>query len=134
MYNQTITWEWEPFVSVGPIQFNEPIAPLINQYKLQRKVEYDTPDWEAYEFPEDQTIVNVQEYCVVSVSCYSNFVYKGKNLLGLSLEEIREILGEEYKIDNSMEKQTSVEYDTISLQLWFEDGVTVSTMCYGFMD
>lgn len=31
--NQTINWEWEPFVSVGFIQVNEPIAPL-NKFHL----------------------------------------------------------------------------------------------------
>ena len=118
MYNKAIIWNWKPCVSVGSVRFNEPIAPLVDQYKLQRKVEYDTPDWEAYEFPEDETLVNVEESCVVSVSCYNNLFYRGNNLLGLSLEDIENILGYEYKIDEGMEAQTSVEYDTMSLQLW----------------
>ena len=134
MCNQRIIWQWEPLISIGYIRFNEPIIPLIRKYKLQRKVEYEPPDWQVYEFPEDETLVNVEKSRVLSVSCYNNFFYKGKNLLGISLKEINDILGKEYEIDESIETQTLVIYDSMSLQLWFENGVTVSAMCYGFIE
>lgn len=71
---------------------------------------------------------------VVSVGCYDNLLYQGRNLLGLTLEEIREVLGQEDEIGEMIGEEIPVEYESLSLQLWFRGDVVVDATCYGFIE
>ncbi len=135
MQKKSIFWNWEPLVSIGPFRFGEPVAPVIEKYNL-RKLERvsEVADWDTYEVPDGNTVIYVEDSSIDSVACYDNLFYQGKNLLGISLEEIHEILGKEDEFGKIIGEKTPVEYESFGLQIWFRNGITVDATCYGFID
>jgi hypothetical protein len=131
MTTELISWNWIPLIAVGPVKFGEPVLPLIKKYQLIREPEYDAPGWESYEFPSSGEIVSVEDSSIVNISCYENILYKGKNLLGLSLDEVRFLIGLEDEFGEKIEGQIPVEYFRLGLQIWLEDSSVVSATCYG---
>jgi hypothetical protein len=126
-----INWNWKPLISVGPLKFGQPAIPLIKKYNLiALESDCESSDWDTYEFPNSQTRIYVENSYIDSVGCYDNLIYEGTNLLGLSLNEIRSILGNENEIGEVIEMQTPIEYETLGLQLWLEDKITIGGICY----
>jgi hypothetical protein len=127
----SIRWEWSSIDSVGPIKHAEPALPVIQRYNLLLAPEYGSPDRDVYQF-EDGTTMSVEGGLVDSVMCQSNFFYKGTNLIGLSINDVREILGKETKLDDDFEDHTCLEYDDYDLMIWIdkEVGKIDSVSCF----
>jgi hypothetical protein len=140
---KAIQWHWVPCVSVGPIIFGEPVAPVIGKFDLQKlEKDYEDADWDTYEFPDCETRIYVDENGgIKEIGCFDNLYYQGQNLFGLTLDEIRVLLGPEDEIGkivlfdfpgNEFEK-FPVEFENFSAQFWFREGVVESVMigpCY----
>lgn len=134
MKKNIIIWNWEPLVSVGFFKFGQQASPVIKQYNLLKlEPDCEAATWDTYEFPNSHTRIYVENSYVDSVGCYDNLFYKGINLLSLSLNEIRKILGKEDEIGESIEMQTPIEYEDKSLQLWLQNGIIIGGICYGFI-
>jgi hypothetical protein len=144
MEGKNIYWDWNPLISVGPFKFGESAKPLIQEYGL-RELEkpFEEADWNSYEFPDCETRVYTnKELKIDSIGCFDNIYYKGQNLFGLNLDQIRNLLGEEDEIgetvlfdfeDNEYEK-FPVEFEKLSLQIWFKDDMVESAMVHGLLD
>jgi hypothetical protein len=134
-HHNVMTWDWEPLVSVGPVRFGEAANPLIEKYNLQRpEFDCDTPDWEAYQFSGTDTLINVENSSIISVACHDNFFYKSNDLLGMSLKQIRQILGQEDEIDSMVGTQIPIYYDSLGLILWMKNDVIVSATCHSVIE
>jgi hypothetical protein len=112
-----ITWDWKSKSSIGPIKLGEPATETIYKYSLPIIQEYSDSEEDVYEFP-DETTIRVEDGLISSISCKSNFIYRGTNLIGLSIEEIRALLGNEYIVDDDFEEQICLEFDEYSLMIW----------------
>jgi hypothetical protein len=140
MEGETIKWIWHPLFLVGSIKFGELAHPVIQKFKL-RKLKRPFKEFylDSYEFPDCETRIYTENSNINSVGCFDNIYYGDENLFGLTLDEIRNRLGQESEIgetiffdfkDNKFEK-TPIEFDDLSLQLWFRDGVVESAMVSG---
>ncbi len=125
-------WKWIPLRSVGFVVFGEDAEEKINQFNL---VKLDPPcesaDWETYELLADETRVTVENGKFVSVLCDSNLYYNEKDLIGISIEEIREILGKEDEIEKDVGDEDAVYYYQLGLTLWMKNRYIVGATCDG---
>jgi hypothetical protein len=143
MEGKSIKWIWLPLVSVGSIKFGELADPVIEKFKLCKlEKPFEEADWDSYEFPDCETQIYTENSNITSVGCFDNIYYGDENLFGLTLDEIRKCIGQESEIGetiffdfvgNEFEK-TPIEFDDLSLQLWFRDGVVESAMVSGSYD
>jgi hypothetical protein len=139
-----IIWNWKPLESVGEIKFGIHINELTERYNLHllEKI-YESDEWETYEIPENLTKVYVaKDHRVEDIGCFDNLYYNGKNLLNLTLDEVREILGSEDEVgeavynyyDEEPYEKIPVEFESLGLQLWFRGEVAVDAMVSGALD
>ncbi|CBN57583.1 MULTISPECIES: hypothetical protein [Kamptonema] len=135
MKDNILIWHWQPLVSIGYIHFGEAATPIVTKYNLQ-KLEPDckSGDWDTYEFPECETRIYVENCYIVGVGCYDNLFYQGQNLFGLSLDDIRQILGQEDEIGEMIGTQIPIEYFRLGVQLWMKDDAIVGAICNGLIE
>ncbi len=125
---------WEPLVSVGSFKFDELIQKYIDQYDLRFTDAADELlNWDSYSTPDKNVYIDTEDSRIVAISCYEHFFYKEKNLIGLSLNEIRTLLGHESEIGEQIGEAIPVEYDALSLQLWLKEGYVTNVTCNGFL-
>jgi chemotaxis signal transduction protein len=91
-------WNWKAHISVGSIKLGENALSVIDMYGLVHVSEQDPPEQQAYQFL-DKTVIIVDKNIITSISCKASFLYKHKNFIGLSINEVREIIGKESSID-----------------------------------
>jgi hypothetical protein len=137
-------WDWQPLVSIGPFRFGESATHLIQEYDLQKlEKPFEEADWCSYEFPDCETRIYTNENLEIErVGCFDNIYYRGRNLFGLMLNEVRSILGKEdecgeaimYDVEDNRFEIFSVEFEKFSAQIWFKNGVVDSAMVHGFLD
>ncbi len=133
MKGSSIIWDLNPLISVGPVQFGTLITPFIKEYLLQKIELYPVEglDWDTYVFPDCESTLHVENSHIVSVGCYDNFFYKERNLLGLTFEEIQEILGPEDEIGEQIGEKIPVEYEKLGVEVWLRDEIVADITCYG---
>jgi hypothetical protein len=126
-----ISWEWMSKHCVGPIRYGELASPIINKYNLSLNPEYGSLGRDVYEFL-DGTTISVENKLIDSVICESNFFYKDTNLIGLSIEKVRQILGDEDSVDNDFEDYNCHQFDEYELMIWVdkETGLVDSVSCF----
>jgi hypothetical protein len=87
---QAMQWIWEPLISIGSIKFGEFIEPLIFKFELEKlEKPFEDCSWETYRFPSCNTCLYSENSQVTSAGCFDNLYYKGRNLFGLTIGEIR---------------------------------------------
>jgi hypothetical protein len=143
MKEEITIWEWIPLVSIGPLKFGEPIEPVISKFDLRKlNKPFEEADWDSYEFPDFDKRVYTKDGNITSLGCFDNLFYKGEDLFGLTLDEVRVLLGEEDEIgetvffdfeDDEYEK-TPIEFYKYSVQIWLRDGVVESAMISAIID
>jgi hypothetical protein len=114
---KNIKWDWNPKISIGPITFGDLANPAIEKYNLTRTPEYDAPEQETYQFI-DKTTIGVEDKIITSISCKQNFFYEDTNLIGASINKIRDLLGIENRIDEDFEEEYCLEFDDYNLIAW----------------
>jgi hypothetical protein len=132
----SICWLWIPGESVGPFRFGEEADRVIKQERLI-KLEPDiaTADWDTYAVPNCESRVYVKNGKVTAVLCEESLYYKNVELLGLSLDEIRNILGKEDELVENRGLGDAVYYDrTFGLTLWTIEGLVNSATCESFAE
>jgi hypothetical protein len=101
---------------------------------------YESDTWETYEVPGNKTKIYVNKNSIIEdIGCFDNLYYNGKNLFTLTFNEVREILGLEDEIGESIYnyydeepyEKTPIEFESLGLQLWFRGGFAVDAMVSG---
>jgi hypothetical protein len=131
-------WKWIPNVSLGPIEFGGNIEKYLENIGAKyRSVPDDGTGWDEYEIPGIGIFIDVSENLVVSITSYKYFFYGIQNLIGIRVNQLESLLGQEadeigmsVEYDNGV-VQTPYEYRQFGLQIWSdEDDKIVSAVCY----
>ena len=130
-----IEWTWIPNICLGPIKIGSDIEPYLATLNLVADNSEDNTGWDTYIFPDFETYIDVEDEKVVSVTTYSEFLYKGQNLIGLNLFKLGELLGVAAdEIGQPVEYEdgdikTPYEYYELGLQVWVSDKHVTSISC-----
>lgn len=126
---------WEPLLSVGPFKFDTLIQSYIEPYNLNFVEAADeVVNWDTYATSDKNVYIDVEDSKIVAISCYKHLFYKGKNLVGLSLSEIRTMLGKENEVGDQIGEKIPIEYYSLSLQVWLKEGYVTNVTCNGFVE
>jgi hypothetical protein len=114
-----IIWNWSDKKDcIGPIRFGVHAESIIQEYKLKRTSEYEASGQELYEFA-DGSSISVENGLINGVDCKSNFFYRNINLIGMSLEDIRDLFGPEDCLDE-FETLMCLDFDKYNLVVWLK--------------
>lgn len=136
-----------PFESVGNFFLNRQVDDYLKNYKFD-VLEYELESLEGiilnqtysmYE-PEEFSL-NVENGKIESIMCYSKLTYSGKNLIGMSLDELKEAIKSNYvgdvdildfEEDNDV-PQYVYEFEEKGLQVWTrgENGTVITIIVDG---
>ena len=131
-----LKYEWIPTVGVGPFRFGVPVE----QYVASGLLKFESYPEElggggSYVDKGDNLAVSVEDQgqgVVYIIQCDASMLFKGRELIGVSLADALEILGrepdefgEELELDDD-EIQVTAEFDELGLTLWLKDNVTMS--------
>jgi hypothetical protein len=127
----SIDWVWNPLISVGPFHFGAPAQPVIQEYNLELvELPDGVIDWFTYEIPCLESRVYVRDSLIDTVGCYDSLVYKGVDLIGLSTDEAKSIVGDGWIVDDEeIGGQTLIMYENLNLFLWVSDDTIVGATC-----
>jgi hypothetical protein len=131
--NFEIIWNWSEAKNfIGSIKLGEPSETIIQEYRLIRTPEYEASGQELYEF-KDKSSISVENELINGVECKSNFFYKKNNLIGLSLEDIHNLIGHDYTIEDDFEELVCIDFDKYGFMIWINknSGLIESIFCYG---
>ncbi len=126
-------WEWVPNSNLGPIKLGDKISPYIQTLHLSNdNTEGDDTNWIGYKLPNIDTYVYVENEIIISITSYEEFNYKDKNIIGMKVNQLSEILGcEPSELGESVlfddgDIQTPFEYFHLGLQLWVSNEIVMS--------
>lgn len=125
-------YEIIPRVKVGEIRFNMTVDDLLELGYSH--TEFDEQiNWHTYAKNEDIECY-VEQGKIVSISCWKGATYNGEPIIGLTSEELINILGKPDEIDEPVwvsdeAQQTPWQYEELCLQIWFENEYVVSVFC-----
>ncbi|SIO41454.1 hypothetical protein SAMN05444166_4509 [Singulisphaera sp. GP187] len=125
------SWEWIPGKSVGPFQLGAEANAVIDRFAL-RKLEtaYPNADSDTYEIPGHESWISTEDDTISSINCWDRLDYKNADILTLSLDEARALLGPEEESEPLGETALmAVYYHSLGLTLWIEDGWIKSATC-----
>ena len=88
-------------------------------------------EWETYEIPGYESRVYVEDGRVDRIGCYDELIFKGTNIIGLSLSEFRALFGPEDEIGEEFDGEVPVEFEKVGLQVWLRDDVVQCVICSG---
>jgi hypothetical protein len=137
MKDKMTAFEWTPLVSVGLLKFGESLDSIIHEFDLHKLDKpFEEFELDSYEFPNDDKRVYTEDGNIVYVACFDSLYYKGGNLVGLTLDEIRVLFGEEDKIGESTifdfegdeYEEIPVEFYGYGLEIWIRDEVVQSAI------
>lgn len=126
-------WGWVPNSSFGPIKLGDQIDLYIQNLHLSNDdSEDDKTNWIEYTLPDEDVYVYVENGIIVSITSYENFIYKDKNIIGMQVGQLNEILdcepseqGKSVLFEDG-DIQTPFEYFHLGLQLWVSNKVVMS--------
>ena len=130
-------WEWVPLVSIGGILFNEPLPEGLGTLKLEL---FSDPDLDLgdgidlFNEVDGRSKIEVEDGRVESVYCYNNFYFKGRNLMGLSAEEVMEIIGGNWVRDEEEDDDRVFDEEDLEITISEEDGAVWSIVVHGPYD
>lgn len=129
-----------PFHGIGPFDFNEPIAKYESPFFLVKDTnEGDKYDVYSLEYPAAD--LYVQDGIIESINCYEECIYKGRNIIGMTIDEfikfyeilpIEDIDELDFEEDNI--PQYVYEFDQIGLQVWVKRGKILNVIASGVDD
>jgi hypothetical protein len=131
-------WILNPNVSVGIIEFGQPIERYLSIIPLRLVETYDNgvlKNMKGYKVDGVGKIVNVEDGRVASISCDDELFYNGKDLFMMNEQEFIMHIGQNPdKIGTSVcyddeSLQTPFEYYDLGVCAWFEDSKLCGIDC-----
>ncbi len=133
-------WEWIPNRSLGPVAFGTPIDGYLEMLDL-REAQHDDfsgpPQPPHYEASGLDLNIYLEDGLVDTLISHEVFFFKGVNIIGLSKEELTELLGREPSETDEIDLSESDEeppylvydYEGWGLQIWLLDDKVESASC-----
>ena len=126
-----------PFDRVGDFELNAPIARYSSKFEFEfSNDEYNT-GWVAYQLSSLGITLYVDKLLeiIVSLSCWKECIYKGRNIIGMSVDEFilhtdTDHLEEPDSLDfeNDNIPQLVYEFEDLGLQVWTKNGIIVTVI------
>lgn len=132
-----IIWSWHPKIGLGPFKLGTNIDAYLRNYNLfpNNTEEDDGTNWDSYKISGVDTFIDVENGVIESIRSFEFFYYMGKNLIGLTLEELNQKLpnsakekGDSVEYEDG-DIQTPYDYDDLGLQIWLSKNRVVSAIC-----
>ncbi len=130
--NDELLWNWVPLISIGNIRFGELAEPVIEKYRLIKlELDCEDADWLTYEFPDGTARIYVCESRIESVGCFEKMFYRGRNLIGMKMEDAIGFLGKPDDIGDKYVGGMPLDYEWLAVSLFVEDEKVQSCICSG---
>ena len=130
-------WNWRPNIGVGCFKFNASIKKYKDKYGIIYNEDVNSGDditgLETYNLPDDEIAIEVNRDTgrIHSISSEQNFVYNGKNIIGMTLDDLSEMLGViPDTVDSPLyfgenDVRTPVTFYDLGLDVYLRDGIIV---------
>ncbi len=123
-----------PFECIGEFILKSNIADYKNDFRFKYTPPDETTEWETYEELETKLLLYVENEIIQSISCNEECLFKGRNIIGMSIDDFVNFYGIEpvgeldklYVNDN--ETQDVYEFDDIGLQVWCSNDTIVTVI------
>lgn len=133
---------FQPFESVGGFMFNKSITDYLGLYKFtiyQKDGDYDC---DKYNIDNPDISLYVDDNDIIeSINCREELIYKGRNLIGMSIEEFISHTGEKYyreidelNFDEDKIPQYVYEFDDIGLQVWCKNDKIITVIASPYIE
>ena len=135
-------WNWVPNKSFGPILLGENVSIYAKELKLilDDSGISDSTGWNTWLSELFEIMINSDFEKVISVTAYDEFCYEDKNIIGMSIDQLLDTLGDEAdEVGESVEYddgdvQTPYEFYDLGLQDWLSQDKVVSISCLSYED
>lgn len=134
MYNVN-NLDFVPFQSIGFFQLGGNISQykdLLSDWEFEPIDEYGK---EYYKSSDENLMIAVRNQIIESIFCYKEVLYNNTNLIGLSIQEFKDLLNvepigdiEKYDFEDDNYPQFVYEFERIGLQVWEKNGVIVTVI------
>lgn len=123
-------WRWIPGKSIGPFVFGERVSPYIADYGLRKRGrDCSIADWATYELPGFESWIVVEKDRIIEVHCVDEVEYVGRDLIGMPLCDVRELLGKEDQKEDNVGLGCALYYYELGLTLFFANEVVSAASC-----
>ncbi|WP_193368239.1 HEAT repeat domain-containing protein [Pelagibius marinus] len=135
-------WELIPNISLGPFVFGTEIDEYVDRFaaRFKEDPEAGPEEWQTFSLPHSDDYLSVEEGVLVCVTGYKGVIYKGVDLVGLTLAELEKLLGcppddigPTVEYENG-EVQTAYDFDDFGLGVWTADDKVVSVSCLDYRE
>ena len=119
-----------PLISLGDIHLGDRISNYLDKYDFKFKLNQAVGDekYDEYFLKDGNITIYVQDGVVESINCYEECLYKGRNLIGMTIEEFISHTGfehEEFINELDFEEDNIPQYvydfDKEGLQVWVKN-------------
>ncbi len=127
---------WIPGVRFGPFEFGASVIPFVESGKVVLgEFQTEDPTETEYKSTDGRFELTAEKSKIVSVSVFSDFFYKSKNLIGLSEDEAaHSVDSPAIYADGIIYDDNSVtyplEWHDLGLILWVEEDRVIYATCY----
>lgn len=140
--NGNMIAHFEPFQGIGEFKIGANIAPYMKKFALEFTPADSSTGWDTYELEHPEISISTEENVIVSIACYDECLYKGRNMIGMTIEEFLnyyelksdgeadELLFEE----GDVEPQFVYEFDSIGLQVWVKKDHILNVIASGYIE
>lgn len=123
-----------PLKSVGPFKFGSNIKKYSNFSLIEINEEFDSEvNWKVYKVKNRDIRIYVEEGLIISIACYDQCIYKNKNLIGLDINELKQIFQLEPTECNQQQLESEVlqiyDFDSLALEVFVKNNIVVSITC-----
>lgn len=115
----------KPFKGVGDFNFGDPIAPVMTKYDHEHISLQEEGGGDLYALEDIPVSLGVTDELIDAVFCDEECIYKGKNIIGMTIEEFMTHTGEKYHGDVEEEEDEDddipvyiYEFEEIGIQVW----------------
>jgi len=122
----------QPLVAVGSFEFVTPIKRYVEQFPFIHEVEQDD-DYEVYSLETPLVEIYVEEGRIESVVCREECLYKGMNIIGMSIDQFisnydAEYFGEidELDFEEDDTPQYVYDFDSLGLLIWVKNDLIIT--------
>lgn len=126
-----------PFECIGEFKFENLITGYSEKHSFEYLKDTDDIDLDSYIINEAgiSLYVNSKSQIIESISCKQECLYKGRNLIGMHIDEFVSHTGEKYygEIDEVDFEEDNIpqyvyEFDDIGLQVWTKNDIVVTVI------
>lgn len=129
-----------PFEAVGIFQIGKKITEYDCKFEIE-KHEFNTFRSEHYSIDHPKITLFVMNDVIDSIACYEECLFKGRNLIGMNLNEFMVFTGEEYtgkpdplEFEEDGVPQWVYEFEGLGLQVWTKNDNIVTVIVSEFIE